>query len=115
MAEKEIDRYQVQYREENIPYELVKSKIKNMYIYIKDGKVTVKAPYRLKDKYIKEFVEKKSKWIYEKLQQENQKINVEETISPEDVKRLEEIVKKQIEKYTKLLRETPKKNKNKRY
>lgn len=32
--------YQITYNGETIPYELTKSKIKNMYIYIKNGKVT---------------------------------------------------------------------------
>lgn len=101
--------YQIQYKNELVSYELVKSKIKNMYIYIKDGKVTVKAPYRLKDKDIQEFVNKKSKWIYEKLKQESQKVKEEETIDLEEIKRLEEIVKIQIEKYAKLLKEIPNK------
>ena len=29
-----------------------------MYIHIKEGKVVVKAPIRLKDKYIQEFINK---------------------------------------------------------
>ncbi len=98
---------EIQYNGEVIPYELIKSKIKNMYIYVRDGKVTVKAPYRLKDKEIQEFVNKKSKWIYDKLKQEP-KI-VEETIKPEEVKRLEESVRKNIEKYAVLLKVTPNK------
>lgn len=93
---------------QEIPYKLIKSRIKNMYIYVKDGKVTVKAPYQLKEKEIQEFVNKKSKWIYDKLKQEP-KIVKEEMIEPEEVKRLEEIVRKNIEKYAILLKVTPNK------
>lgn len=98
---------EIQYNQERIPYELIKSKIKNMYIYVRDGRVTVKVPYRLKEKEIQEFLHKKSKWIYDKVKQEP-KI-VEETIKPEEVKKLEEIVKKEIEKYATLLKVAPNK------
>ena len=59
----------VEYKDNIIPYELKRAKIKNLYIHIKDGRVIVKAPYRLSEKYIKEFVDKKSKWIYEKIKE----------------------------------------------
>ena len=96
-----------QYKEKIIPYELIKSPIKNMYIYVREGRVTVKVPYRLKDKEIQEFISKKSKWIYDKLKQEP-KI-VEKMIEPEEVERLEEIVRTKIEKYAILLKVMPNK------
>ena len=98
---------EIQYKEKIIPYELIKSPIKNMYIYVREGRVTVKVPYRLKDKEIQEFISKKSKWIYDKLKQEP-KI-VEKMIEPEEVKRLEEIVRTKIEKYAILLKVMPNK------
>lgn len=98
---------EIRYNNEKIPYKLIRAKIKNLYIYIKDSEVIVKAPIRLKDKYINEFLEKKSKWIYEKLKQEKNK--QVETIVKEDVKRLEKIVQKNIDKYSKLLQEKPQK------
>ena len=101
--------YQIKYNNEMISYELIKSKIKNMYIYIKNGKVTVKAPIRLKDKYVQEFVKKKSKWIYEKIKQEKETLKEEEIIEAEDIQRLEKIVSNSIEKYTKLLKQEPNK------
>ncbi len=100
---------QIEYNGETIPYELTKSKIKNMYIYVKDGKVTVKAPIRLKDKYIYDFVNKKSKWIYEKIKLDREKPKKHKEIKPEDIKRLELMVKNSIEKYTKLLKQIPNK------
>ena len=98
---------EIQYKEKIIPYELIKSPIKNMYIYVREGRVTVKVPYRLKDKEIQEFISKKSKWIYDKLKQEP-KI-VEKMIEPEEVERLEEIVRTKIEKYAILLKVMPNK------
>ena len=56
--------YEIEYNREKIPYTLIKAKIKNMYIHIKDGNVIVKAPNRLKEKYIHDFVNRKAKWIY---------------------------------------------------
>lgn len=58
----------VKYKDKIIEYEVVKSRIKNVYIHIKNGKVIVKAPIRVKDKDIKNVVEEKKKWIYEKLE-----------------------------------------------
>lgn len=101
--------YKIVYNGEIIPYEVKKSKIKNLYIYVKNGKVTVKAPIRLKDKHIHDFVIKKSKWIYEKIKQEKEQPKVIETIEQKDVEKLERLVKGNIEKYTQLLKEKPNK------
>lgn len=101
--------YQITYNGEAIPYELTKSKIKNMYIYVKNGKVTVKVPIRMKDKQIYDFVNKKAKWIYEKIKQERETPKIQEEIKPEDRERLEMVVKNKIEKYTELLKERPNK------
>lgn len=49
----------VEYNDKKILYEIVRAKIKNMYICIKEGKVIVKVPLRLKEKYIVDFVNKK--------------------------------------------------------
>lgn len=101
--------YKVKYKEVEISYELTKSKIKNLYIYVKDGKVAVKAPIRMKDKQIQEFVDKKAKWIYEKLEEERKNPKIEENIELQDLERLEKIVKNSIEKYAKLLKQMPNK------
>lgn len=101
--------HKIEYNGEIIPYELIQSKIKNMYIYIKDGKVTVKAPTRLKDKVIHNFVSKKAKWIYEKIKQDKENPKKQEKIETEDIEKLELVVRNCIEKYTKLLKETPNK------
>jgi len=102
-------KYQIQYENEIITYELVLSKIKNIYIYIKEGNVIVKAPLRCRNKLVQEFVNKKAKWIYENIKKEKEKAKIEETIELEDIKRLEEIVKSKIERYAILLKEEPNK------
>lgn len=61
------------YKDKLIEYEVIKSKIKNLYIHIKDGKVIVKAPIKAKNKDIENVIEQKKKWIYEKLEKVNDK------------------------------------------
>lgn len=102
--------YELEYKGEKIQYTLIKSKIKNMYIHIKNGKVIVKAPIKLKEKYIKDFVNKKANWIYEKLKENKLKdSNVEEKIEQEDIERLEKIVRESIKKYSIKLGVSPQK------
>ena len=97
----------IEYNGEIISYELIKSKIKNMYIYIKEGKVIVKAPLKLKEKDINDFVNKKAKWIYKNIKKEKTKI--EEKINQKDLIRLQIIVENSIEKYSKILNIKPNK------
>ena len=82
---KEID-----YNGEKIQYILKRDKIKNLYIHIKNGKVLVKSPLRLKEEKITEFIEKKKKWIFIKLKENQEKIEKEsnENISKEDIENL---------------------------
>ncbi len=100
---------EIQYEGNNIPYTLQRSKIKNLYIYVKDGEVIVKAPVRLSNKYIEEFLNKKSKWIYESLQKSKNKVKKEEKIEKKDVERLQKIVEDNIYKYSKILGKSPRK------
>ena len=100
---------EIEYNGGKIPYTMQKSRIKNMYIHIKEGKVVVKAPIRLKDKYIQEFINKKSKWIYENVKKYEQKHKKEEKIEPEDMERLKSVIQRSIEKYSKTLNVTPSK------
>ena len=97
------------YNGEEIKYDLIRSKIKNLYIYIREGKVIVKAPIKMKDKHIYEFINKKAKWIYNNVKKEKEKIKLEEKIEQEDIKKLQLIVKNNIEKYSELLKLKPNK------
>ena len=101
--------YEIEYKGEKIPYTLIKSKIKNMYIQIKNGQVIVKVPIKLKEQYINEFVRKKSKWIYDKVKEDKQKPKLEEKIEAKDIEELSKIVQENIRKYSTVLGITPKK------
>lgn len=100
---------EIKYNGEKIPYTIKKSKIKNLYIHIKEGQVIVKAPVRLQEKYIQEFINKKTKWIYENVKRYEQKPKVEEKLDIKDVERLKEIIQKSIQKYSKTLEVIPNK------
>ena len=54
-------------------YEIRYSKIKNVYIQIKDGKVIIKAPKRISEKELEKIIEKKSDWIEKNLEKTSQK------------------------------------------
>ena len=51
-----------------LQYEITYSKIKNVYIKIKDGKVLIKAPKRISKKELEKIIEKKSDWIKKNLE-----------------------------------------------
>lgn len=100
----------LEYKGKVIPYKLVRTKVKNLYIYIKDGKVTVKIPYVLSKKRQEEFVNKKANWISKKLEEEKRKENKkEEKIEEKDIIKLQELVRKYVEKYSKILKVYPNK------
>lgn len=100
---------EIQINGEKIQYKIIKSKIKNLYIHIKNGEVIVKIPTRISKKKAKEFVEKKAKWILEKVKEQQKQIQKEEKIEEQDIQRLAKIVEKQIKKYSEKLQIKPNK------
>ena len=56
-----------------LDYELVRSKIKNMYILIRNGKVIVKAPNTISENRIRNFINSKEEWINKKLKESEKK------------------------------------------
>lgn len=70
---------EIWYNNEKIECTIVKSKIKNVYIQIKDGKAILKAPLKISDKLISELLEKRKKWLYEniKRQKNNKSRNID--------------------------------------
>ena len=54
-------------------YEIKYSKIKNIYIQIKNGKIIVKATKRISKKEIKKIIEQKSEWIKKTIEKENKR------------------------------------------
>lgn len=59
--------------QKKIKYEIQYSKIKNVYLQIKDGKVIVKAPKRISKEEIEKIVQQKSNWIQKNLEKENKR------------------------------------------
>ena len=58
---------------EKINYEIAYSKIRNVYIQIKDGKVIIKAPKKITKKELEKIIEKKKDWINKNLEKSKQK------------------------------------------
>ena len=56
-----------------LEYEIKYSKIKNIYIQIKDWKVIVKAPRKISKKEIEKILEQKSEWIQKAVEKETKK------------------------------------------
>lgn len=100
---------EIQINGEKIQYKIIKSKIKNLYIHIKNGEVIVKIPTRISKKKAKEFVEKKAEWILEKVKEQQKQTQKEEKIEEQDIQRLAEIVEKKIKKYSEKLQIKPNK------
>lgn len=71
-------------------YEIIYSKIKNVYIQIKDGKVIIKAPKRMPEKELERIIEKKSEWIERNLEKSRQKQEKEELYTEEQFKKIVE-------------------------
>ena len=68
----------------NLEYELVRSKIKNMYILIRNGKVIVKASNNISENRIKDFINSKEDWINKKLKEfENKSFKEKSYVSGE--------------------------------
>lgn len=59
--------YRLGYKDKVIEYDVIKSNIKHVYIYIKENRVIVKAPKGMPESKINEIVNSKKKWIYEKI------------------------------------------------
>ena len=56
----------------SIQYEITYSKIKNVYIQIKEGKVLIKAPKRISKKELETIIEQKKDWIEKNLEKEKE-------------------------------------------
>ena len=81
-----------------LEYEIKYSKIKNIYIQIKDGKVIVKAPRRVSKKEIEKILEQKSEWIQKTIEKETRKQEKKPLYRKEEFK---EIVEKYVNELVK--------------
>lgn len=82
----------------NLEYEIKYSKIKNIYIQIKDGKVIVKAPRRVSKKEIEKILEQKLEWIQKAVEKETKKQEKKPLYTKEEFK---EIVEKYVNELVK--------------
>ena len=71
-----------------LEYEIKYSKIKNIYIQIKNGKIIIKAPKRVSKKEIEKIVEQKSEWIQKTLEKERKKQKKKELYTKEELKKI---------------------------
>lgn len=65
-------------------YKIVYSKIKNIYIHIKNGEVIVKAPKRVSKKEIDKIVKEKDAWIKKTLEKTEKKDKKEKLYTDEE-------------------------------
>lgn len=84
-------------------YEIIYSKIKNVYIQIKDGKVIIRAPKRMSEKELEKMIEKKSEWIERNLEKSRQKQEKEELYTEEQFKKIVETNANELIKITGLI------------
>ena len=71
-----------------IEYEIKYSKIKNIYIQIKNGKVIIKAPKWISKKEIEKIIEQKEDWIQKTLERENKKQEKKPQYTKEEFKKI---------------------------
>lgn len=71
-----------------LEYEIKYSKIKNIYIQIKNGKIIIKAPKKVSKKEIEKIVEQKSEWIQKTLEKESKKQKKKELYTKEELKKI---------------------------
>lgn len=69
-------------------YEIKYSKIKNIYIQIKNGKIIVKAPKRVSKKEIEKILKQKTEWIQKAIEKENKKQEKEPLYTKEKFKEI---------------------------
>lgn len=88
---------------DNLEYEIKYSKIKNIYIQIKDGKVIVKAPRKVSKKEIEKILEQKSEWIQKTIEKETKKQEKKPLYTKEEFKEIVEKHSNELVKQTRLV------------
>ena len=86
-----------------LEYKIKYSKIKNIYIKIKDGKVIVKAPRRVSKKEIEKILEQKSEWIQKAVEKETKKQEKKPLYTKEEFKEIVEKNANELVKQTGLV------------
>lgn len=99
MEEKQELRY-INLENQIIEYILIRKKIKNIYLNIKNKKLFVKAHKKVPISYIENLLKSKENWIMKKLNEETLKTQKEKLYTDSE---FEKIVLEYINKYSKLL------------
>ena len=73
-----------------LEYEVIYSKIKNVYIQIRDGKVIVKAPKRISKRELEKIIKNKEEWIKSNLEKAKEKEEKSELYNLEEFKKIVE-------------------------
>ena len=76
------------YNKNDLQYEITYSKIKNIYIQIKEGKVLIKAPKRISKKELETIIEQKKDWIEKNLEKEKKKQEKKQLYTQEQFKQI---------------------------
>ena len=86
-----------------LEYKIKYSKIKNIYIQIKDGKVIIKAPRSVSKKEIEKILEQKSEWIQKAVEKETKKQEKKPMYTKEEFKEIVEKNANELIKQTALV------------
>lgn len=84
-------------------YKIVYSRIKNVYIQIKDGEIIVKAPRRVSKKEIDKIIKEKENWIKKTLEKNQNKEEKEKLYTDEEFKTIVEETANELIKKTRLI------------
>ena len=84
-------------------YKIVYSRIKNVYIQIKDGEIIVKAPRRVSKKEIDKIIKEKENWIKKTLEKNQNKEEKEKLYTDEEFKAIVENTANELIKETGLV------------
>ena len=86
-----------------LEYKIKYSKIKNIYIQIKDGKVIIKVPRSVSKKEIEKILEQKSEWIQKAVEKETKKQEKKPLYTKEEFKEIVEKYANELIKQTGLV------------
>ena len=92
----------IEYNNNIIEYEIVRKKIKNIYLTIKNGKVVVSAPTNISEEHIEALVTKKANWISKAIDKENKKQEIQDKYTEEEFIKIVTITANELIKQTNL-------------
>ena len=96
------------YKNEQISYEMIRKRIKNIYIHIKEAKVIVTIPYKMEKEKAISVVEEKKKWIFDRVRKQKQNLK-EEKMTEKELEILKQIVQEKVPFYAEKIGEHPNK------